>query len=123
MFYQYGEFIGKATNNQAEYMAVIKALEIARGVGCTEANVYSDSLLMIRQLKGQYKVRNDKLLELYYKVKVLEESFKNIKYEHVIRDNIYIRQADKLVNGILDKFAKKTVKPNNILYYTERSKT
>lgn len=103
VFYKCGEFIGKATNNQAEYSALIKALEVARSLSCGELTVYSDSLLMIQQLKGLYRVRSKNLMQLYYRVKALEESFKKVKYNYVYRENIYISRADKLVNDILDK--------------------
>ncbi len=80
------EDIGHGTNNIAEYTAVIRALEEARKLGITEATVRSDSLLLISQLRGEYKVKAPHLRELRRKITKLSEGMKLV-FEHVPREN------------------------------------
>ena len=98
---QHGEFIGTATNNQAEYRAVIKALELGRSM-TKELELFTDSELIARQLKGTYKVKDAKLKPLHEQAKALEKEFAKISYSSVMRTNLRIWLADKLVNKILD---------------------
>jgi ribonuclease HI len=100
-----GKYLGIATNNQAEYKAVIKALKIAKKFS-DNVVLYSDSQLIVMQLKGKYKVKNKNLINLFNKVKKLENNYDEVEYKHVKRDNKYIRLADKIVNKILDKHKK-----------------
>ena len=99
---QHGEFIGKATNNQAEYQAVIKALELAKELGLNELELFTDSELVARQLKGAYKVKDAKLKPLHEQAKALEKGFAKVSYASVMRTNLRIWLADKLVNKVLD---------------------
>jgi ribonuclease HI len=92
----YKEYIGYATNNQAEYLALIKGLDLASKRGAVNLEVYSDSELLIRQMNGEYKVRNPHLRKLYGQVKNLEKGFKKITYRHISRKQNYL--ADKLAN-------------------------
>ena len=103
---QHGEYIGTATNNQAEYRAVIKALELAHSMGLKELELFTDSELIARQLKGTYKVKDAKLKPLHEQAKALEKEFAKISYSSVMRTNLRIWLADKLVNKILDAQAK-----------------
>jgi len=103
---QHGEYIGTATNNQAEYRAVIKALELAHSMGLKELELFTDSELIARQLKGTYKVKDAKLKPLHEQAKALEKDFAKISYSSVMRTNLRIWLADKLVNKILDAQAK-----------------
>ncbi len=98
-----GEYIGIATNNQAEYKAVIKALKIAKKFS-DNIILSSDSQLIVMQLTGKYKVKNKNLINLYGEVKKLENKYDEVEYRHVKRDNRYIRLADKIVNKVLDKY-------------------
>lgn len=97
----YQEYIGKATNNQAEYRAVILALEKAHELSIDEIDFYLDSELVQQQLIGAYKVKNKDLAPLFVKVWNLSQNFKKVKYIHVYRADNKI--ADKLVNTVLDK--------------------
>jgi len=95
------EYIGPATNNQAEYRAVILGLGKAKELGADEVDVYLDSELVQQQLSGVYKVKNQDLGSLFVKVWNLAQSFIKIKYIHVYRhDN---KLADRLVNEAIDE--------------------
>ena len=88
------EFIGITTNNVAEYMALIYALEEALYLRAKELSCFLDSELLVKQLKGSYKVKDSKLKLLYYQVKHLESFFKKINFNHIGRDGN--KEADKL---------------------------
>ena len=88
--------IGNMTNNQAEYHAVIAALEEALKLGATDLKLNADSELVVKQLSGKYQVKNVGLLPLYNKVKTLEAKFKSVKYNYVPRERN--RDADALAN-------------------------
>jgi len=99
---EYKECIGEATNNQAEYRALIKGLELATSHCRKEILCFLDSELVIRQLSGRYRIKNEKLRELFYILKDREKAFEKVVYNHVKRGNLYIVIADKLVNDALD---------------------
>jgi len=101
---KYSKFIGqRVTNNIAEYEALIKALELASKYTDTKITCILDSELVVKQLLGEYRVRNPKLLELFLKVQKLQEKFKKIKYLHANRWDKFQQIADELVNEELDK--------------------
>lgn len=97
----FGRYLGKATNNQAEYQALILALEHARGLGAIEAHCFADSELMVRQLNHEYKVRDQDLAPLFLKIWNLSIGFKKITYTHIPRERN--KEADKLLNETLNK--------------------
>ena len=78
--------IGKATNNQAEYRAIIAALERAGRLGLNEVEIRSDSELLVRQITGRYRVRNAGLIPLYEKAKQLQSRMKTFTIRHVPRE-------------------------------------
>jgi ribonuclease HI len=88
--------IGFATNNQAEYRAIITALEKAVRMGAEEVALRSDSELVVRQINGRYRVKNAELKPLYQQVKELQGRFKSFKIAHVSREQN--READSLSN-------------------------
>jgi len=98
------EYIGETTNNQAEYKAVIAALEQAKDLKVQEVNLYADSELVVKQLNREYKVKHPDLAPLYVKVYNLSQSFKKIKFHHIPRERN--KAADALVNQALDARAK-----------------
>ncbi|SRR3989344_3641740 len=101
---RYSQFIGRnVTNNIAEYEALIKALELASKFTKEEVTCILDSELVVRQLLGEYKVRNTRLMELFLKVQKLQENFKKIKYQHTGRFDKYQQMADEFLNEELDK--------------------
>ncbi len=76
-------YIGEATNNQAEYRAIIAALERARELGANRIELHSDSELVVRQLSGQYRVKSAGLASLYFRVNQLRESFDEFRLKHM----------------------------------------
>ncbi len=94
------EGIGWATNNVAEYRAVIAGLERARSLGARRVRVRADSQLLVQQLNGVYRVRNPGLAPLWAEVKRLARSFEQVTFEHVPRGRN--RAADALANRAMD---------------------
>ena len=96
-------FIGKATNNQAEYNALIAALEFAKAFKAEEVTCHLDSELVGKQLKGEYSVKDPELRKLWRKAAELKAGFKRICFVNVRRSNPFIEKADALVNKTLDE--------------------
>lgn len=95
------EYIGEATNNQAEYKAVVMALDRAKALEAQEVDLFLDSELVQRQLTRQYKVKDSDLAQLFVQCWNLSLSFKKIKFIHVPRAEN--KEADRLVNEALDE--------------------
>ncbi len=95
--------IGKATNNIAEYKALINALEkVKKSKLGIDMICYLDSELVVRQLNGSYKIKAKHLKPLFEKVKKLQEDFRWVKIRHVRRYDKFQQMADVLVNNALD---------------------
>ncbi len=94
--------IGEATNNVAEYSAVIAALEWCLDNGAQEVLVRSDSHLLVEQMSGRYKVKNAKLRTLHGQALGLAKGFRRVSYEHVYRE--YNERADELANRGVDSW-------------------
>jgi ribonuclease HI len=94
------KFIGCKTNNQAEYSALILGLEGAISLGIKCLSVLGDSLLVINQVNGLYKVKSNFLLNLHKEVLTLKSKFDFIEFNHVYRDNN--KRADALSNLALE---------------------
>jgi len=94
------ETIGVATNNVAEYQALIRALEVAAPLGAERVEVRADSQLIVRQLEGRYRVKHAGLLPLYERARALLRPYREIDLEHVRREHNV--EADMLVNAALD---------------------
>ncbi len=95
-----GEPIGKATNNVAEYRAVLLGISRAAELGATEVELIGDSELVVRQLTGEYKVKDRSLRELHAQVGDALRQFEDWSIRHVRRDQN--ADADRLVNETLD---------------------
>ena len=95
-----GETIGVATNNVAEYRALIAGLEKAVELGIDELEVVSDSELLVKQMQGEYRVKNEALRELNEEANFLERKLGRVRYKAVRREHNEL--ADKLVNEALD---------------------
>jgi ribonuclease H / adenosylcobalamin/alpha-ribazole phosphatase len=95
-----GEAIGRATNNVAEYRGLIEGLRKAGELGVDELTVVSDSELMVKQMRGEYRVKNEALRDLYEDAHRLARKLGRVAYTNVRRaDN---ELADRLVNEALD---------------------
>jgi ribonuclease HI len=95
-----GKRLGVATNNTAEYHGVILALELAQALGASELVVKLDSELVVKQLRGEYKVKNASLKPLAERARELIETFDHFDLIHVSREQT--KEADKLANAELD---------------------
>ncbi len=98
-----GEAIGIATNNVAEYSALVAGLERAVEVGVEELEVISDSELLVKQMLGEYKVKNRALQERFLDASRLARRIRRVKYTAVRREHNEL--ADSLVNEALDRVA------------------
>jgi ribonuclease HI len=96
----HGEAIGVATNNVAEYSALIAGLEKAVELDVDELEVISDSELMVKQMRGEYKVKNEALRDLSVRAAGLARTIGNVTYTAVRREHNEL--ADRLVNEALD---------------------
>jgi ribonuclease HI len=96
----HGETIGVATNNVAEYRALVEGLRKAGELQVDEVEVVSDSELLVRQMSGDYKVKNEALRRLYEEATELADRMKKVTYTAVRREHNEL--ADRLVNEALD---------------------
>jgi ribonuclease HI len=95
-----GETIGEATNNVAEYRALLRGIELAAGRGAEEVELIGDSELVVRQVEGRYKVKNAGMKKLHEEVKRALRDFESWSIRHVRR--VENADADRLVNEALD---------------------
>lgn len=100
LIYEAAFFLGEQTNNVAEYTALLRALEHARACGAQAVTVYSDSELLVRQLTGEYRVRNARLAELYQRAQLLLLKVPRWSVRHVRREAN--ARADELANLAMD---------------------
>jgi ribonuclease HI len=95
-----GERIGRATNNVAEYRALLLGIELAAAHGASEVELIGDSELIVRQVEGKYKVKDPTMKELHGEVKAALRPFERWSIRHVRRE--HNGDADRLVNAALD---------------------
>jgi len=95
------EYLGETTNNVAEYTALLLLLQKALELGYDELTVFADSELMVRQIGGQYKVKDAKLKELFAQAKSYIAKLKTFSLTHVPREQN--KEADRLVNAAIDR--------------------
>jgi ribonuclease HI len=95
------KYIGNNTNNVAEYFGLIAALDYAQIHGIRALRVESDSELMVKQLRGQYKVKSEELKPLFERAKKMSQTFESFRISHVYREQN--KEADALVNQALDE--------------------
>jgi len=101
---EYSEFLGQElTNNQAEYLAVIRGLQLATSLikGAKKVKVVTDSELIVRQMTGTYSVRSENIRPLFLRAKELERSFEAVTYVHVPRD--FNARADELARKAIER--------------------
>ena len=109
--FQIGKYLGRETNNVAEYYALITALDYAASQGLARLRVHSDSELLVRQMQGRYKVKSADLRPLYERASKLARSLEYFGVQHVPRE--MNREADRLANEALDKTGSKAFSPAN----------
>lgn len=95
-------YIGRCTNNQAEYKALIAALEASALLNGDTVTCHADSELVIRQINSEYRVKNAELKVLRQGVQEARKRFREVKFVNVPRDNEAIQEVDRLVNLTLD---------------------
>jgi ribonuclease HI len=95
-----GERIGRATNNVAEYKALLLGIKLAAALGAPELELVGDSELIVKQVKGEYKVKDATMRELHSEVKRALLDFERWSIRHVRRE--HNKEADRLVNEALD---------------------
>jgi ribonuclease HI len=95
------KYIGRMTNNVAEYYGLIAALDYAQSHGIRALRVESDSELLVRQMRGQYKVKSAELRPLFERARKMAQTFASFKIEHVYR--VQNAEADALANQALDE--------------------
>jgi probable phosphoglycerate mutase len=98
---EFSEAIGHATNNVAEYRGLLAALEWAKARGEKVLHVRSDSLLLVQQMLGNYKVKNAGLQPLHAKARLLANEIGRVTFEHVGR--AHNAHADRLANAAMDR--------------------
>ncbi len=96
----YGEYLGNQTNNYAEYSALLSALKKAKELGATEVHCVLDSELVVKQMRGEYKVKEPTLQKLFIQVYNAAAQFKKISYRHILRSGN--KEADAEVNLAID---------------------
>ena len=95
------KYLGETTNNVAEYTALVLLLQKALELGYDEMEVFADSELMVRQINGQYKVKDAKLRELFFQATECIARLKNFSLAHIPRERN--KEADRLVNEAIDR--------------------
>jgi ribonuclease HI len=101
--FSYREFIGIKTNNQAEYFALIRALQIS-SFQTKKIQIKSDSILLVNQRSKKYKIRNIELKNLSMEISNLEKLFDVVEYRHIMRNENY--DADLQANSSIDDYVK-----------------
>ncbi len=97
---EFGAYIGRKTNNQAEYAALLAGLERAAEFTDTDVACILDSELVVKQMTGHYKIKSSELRKLAHQAKALEHRFRQVTYAHTRREGN--QRADQLVNEAID---------------------
>src|SRR5216684_1959275 len=103
------KYIGRTTNNVAEYYGLIAALDYAHANSIKALGIESDSELLVKQMRGQYKVKSADLQPLFERAKKMSQAFESFRIDHVYREQN--READALANAALDETEGKAARP------------
>ena len=103
------KYIGRMTNNVAEYYGLIAALDYAESHGIRAVRIESDSELLVKQMRGLYKVKSEDLRPLFERAQKMSKTFESFRIEHVYREQN--READALANEAMDEAEGKTAAP------------
>ncbi len=99
---KFSKFLGRKTNNQAEYEALIEALQLAHDFTKGYVHCFLDSELIVKQLNGEYQVRNPRLEVLWLKVRELQQHFQSVSFNHISRTDKNMKEVDASANRVLD---------------------
>src|SRR5438067_7053675 len=105
-------YLGTTTNNVAEYAGLLEALSAAQEEGASEVEIISDSLLLVQQMLGNYKVRHPNLIPLYEKAKAMARKFGRFSIRHTLRGGN--KDADRLANLAVDRAEGRWVERRNV---------
>ena len=105
-------YLGKTTNNVAEYAGLLEALRAAKEEGAHELEIISDSLLLVQQMLGKYKVKHPNLIPLYEKAKAMARQFGRFSIRHTLRGGN--KDADRLANLAVDRADGRWVERRNV---------
>ena len=103
IIHEHSEFLGTNTNNYAEYRGLIAAISKALELKDNDVEFIMDSELVIKQMRGEYKVKSANIMELHKDAKALSSLIPNVKFTHVRRENEFVSRADALLNAEMDR--------------------
>jgi ribonuclease HI len=105
-------YLGTTTNNVAEYAGLLEALSVARDEGATELEVISDSLLLVQQMLGKYRVKHPNLVPLYARAMAMTRAFRRFSIRHTLRAGN--KNADRLANVAVDRADGKSIERRRV---------
>ncbi|HEY2092117.1 MAG TPA: ribonuclease HI family protein [Thermoanaerobaculia bacterium] len=94
-------YLGTTTNNVAEYSGLLEAMSVAAAEGATELDVVSDSLLLVKQMNGEYRVKHPNLIPLFQRARTMARGFRRFSIRHTLRAGN--KEADRLANVAVDR--------------------
>jgi len=103
VIYEHSEFLGIRTNNYAEYRGLIAAIAKAIDLCADDVEFVMDSELVIKQMRGEYKVKSPQLFDLHHDAKSLSSAIPKVRFTHVKRADRMISRADALLNACMDE--------------------
>jgi len=103
IIHEHTEFLGTNTNNYAEYRGLIAGIGKALEMKETDAEFVMDSELVIKQMRGEYKVKSPNIRKLHEDAKAMSSLIPNVKFTHVKRENPMVSRADALLNAEMDR--------------------
>ena len=103
VIHEHSEFLGINTNNYAEYRGLIAAISKALELKENDVEFVMDSELVIKQMRGEYKVKSPNIRNLHEDAKALSSLIPNVKFTHVRRENRFVSRADALLNAEMDR--------------------
>ena len=103
VIHEHTEFLGTNTNNYAEYRGLIAGIGKALEMKETDAEFVMDSELVIKQMRGEYKVKSPNIRKLHEDAKAMSSLIPNVKFTHVKRENPMVSRADALLNAEMDR--------------------
>ena len=103
IIHEHSEFLGTNTNNYAEYRGLIAAISKALELKEDKVEFVMDSELVIKQMRGEYKVKSPNIMELHRDAKAMSSLIPEVTFTHVRRENQFVSRADALLNAEMDR--------------------